>query len=440
MKETVKASLAGIGFVLDRDAFDALETYLETLSRAYADNPDRDEIITDIEARMVEIILSHQSPDTVVDIATVNEVTGQLGTPEETAAAAPGEPRPESAEAFPRRLYRDLDGRKLGGVCNGLARYFDVDPALVRISTAIPLALLIILPASGFYALSGFLGSLIGVMFILYLLMWMAVPAARTPRQRLEMQGRRITATEIEKEMNYTAARDSNRPPQSILARFVGVMGSVFLFGVKFFLIVFGASLGIAAFVLIITMIGLAFGAPWTVTHWFAGSEAALYLGQSTMPVAVFSILVLALIAIPIIMLVYQMLRVSLSRPNNPTMMWILSGCWILLAVFTTVTVLENGDIFRNWHGVTIQPRGGNWGPGRPAGTAEGWELYELNAQDYRDSLARAAAQDGGAAQAEPTVPTASGSTVAGPDTTVPDGAGETPVEPASGLPDGSAD
>lgn len=397
MKETVKASLAGIGFVLDRDAFDALDSYLDTLTRAYADNPDRDEIIADIEARMVEIILSHQSADTVVGIDTVNEVTGQLGTPEETGGAATGQTRTQSVEAFPRRLYRDLDGRKLGGVCNGLARYFDIDPALVRISTAIPLVLLIILPASGFHALNAFLGSTIGVMFILYFLMWMAVPAARTPRQRLEMQGRRITATEIEKEMNYSAAAgDSYRPPQSILARFFGVVGSIFLFGVKFFLIIIGAALGIAAFAMIIAMIGLAFGAPWAVTHGFADGDAILRLGESTMPVAVFSILVLALIAIPIVMLVYQMLRVSLSRPNNPTMMWILSGCWILLAVFTTVTILENGDIFRSWRGVSIQPVRGEWGPGVPADSAEGWDLYELNAQAHRESVGQTDGDKGG--------------------------------------------
>ena len=33
-----------------------------------------------------------------------------------------------------RNLYRDTDDQKLGGVCSGLARYFDLDPLLVRVA------------------------------------------------------------------------------------------------------------------------------------------------------------------------------------------------------------------------------------------------------------------------------------------------------------------
>ena len=33
-----------------------------------------------------------------------------------------------------RKLYRDTDDQKVGGVCSGLARYFNVDPLLVRIA------------------------------------------------------------------------------------------------------------------------------------------------------------------------------------------------------------------------------------------------------------------------------------------------------------------
>ena len=32
-----------------------------------------------------------------------------------------------------RTLYRDPEDRKIGGVCSGLARYFDLDTLLVRV-------------------------------------------------------------------------------------------------------------------------------------------------------------------------------------------------------------------------------------------------------------------------------------------------------------------
>ena len=33
-----------------------------------------------------------------------------------------------------RTIYRDTDDQKIGGVCSGLARYFDLDPLLVRVA------------------------------------------------------------------------------------------------------------------------------------------------------------------------------------------------------------------------------------------------------------------------------------------------------------------
>jgi phage shock protein C len=63
-----------------------------------------------------------------------------------------------------RRLSRDRDGRMLGGVCAGIARHYDYDVTVVRIVFVL-LALL-----------SGF-----GI--IVYLAMWLLVPAA--PREEM---------------------------------------------------------------------------------------------------------------------------------------------------------------------------------------------------------------------------------------------------------------
>lgn len=47
----------------------------------------------------------------------------------------PPEPRPV------RRLTRAHDDRILGGVCAGLARYFNLDPTLVRVLTVLVVVL-----------------------------------------------------------------------------------------------------------------------------------------------------------------------------------------------------------------------------------------------------------------------------------------------------------
>jgi phage shock protein C len=40
-----------------------------------------------------------------------------------------------------RQLYRDTNDQKLGGVCSGLARYFDLDPLLVRVAFVVAILL-----------------------------------------------------------------------------------------------------------------------------------------------------------------------------------------------------------------------------------------------------------------------------------------------------------
>jgi phage shock protein C len=58
-----------------------------------------------------------------------------------------------------RQLYRDTEDRKIGGVCSGLAHYFDLDPLLVRVAFVAALLLS-------------------GVSLVAYLLLWWLVDPA----------------------------------------------------------------------------------------------------------------------------------------------------------------------------------------------------------------------------------------------------------------------
>jgi phage shock protein C len=71
-----------------------------------------------------------------------------------------GEPGPAPMYAAPaKRLMRSSRDKKLGGVCAGLAEYFDLDPTIVRIV----------------WLLAIFLG---GTGLLLYLILWIALPLA----------------------------------------------------------------------------------------------------------------------------------------------------------------------------------------------------------------------------------------------------------------------
>lgn len=55
MKEVKKCSISGVAFTMDADAYEALETYLESLKTTYKDTADGAEIVADIEARIAEL-------------------------------------------------------------------------------------------------------------------------------------------------------------------------------------------------------------------------------------------------------------------------------------------------------------------------------------------------------------------------------------------------
>ena len=137
MNHTINVSIAGVAFVLDSEGYELLKDYLVRIEVAYKDDPDGAEILSDIEARVSELILNRQSSDMIVSPELIREIIGQLGWPDGVTAQGPagGAEIPENGadNAISRRLYRNPDGAKLGGVCNGLATYFRVDPTLVRL-------------------------------------------------------------------------------------------------------------------------------------------------------------------------------------------------------------------------------------------------------------------------------------------------------------------
>ena len=67
MKEVKKCSISGVAFTMDADAYEALETYLESLKTTYKDTADGAEIVADIEARIAELILSAQDNTRIVE-------------------------------------------------------------------------------------------------------------------------------------------------------------------------------------------------------------------------------------------------------------------------------------------------------------------------------------------------------------------------------------
>ena len=339
MKEVKKCSISGIAFTLDADAYALLSRYLDSLKATYAETADGDEIVADIEARIAELILSQQENSRVVETPLLRQIISQMGTAEDISSesetdAAKKQPR------IPRRLYRDTENARLGGVCAGLGRYFDVDATWVRLTLFAPLLLLIlveVLPFSG--TLSTFFSNLFGVFVLGYFIMWFAVPAARSARQKLEMEGEPITVRSIREK----TVRDSetNSDVKSIVARVIYALGQLALIVIKIFIGFFIFGLTFAACILLIVLFALIFGDP--------GGSGTLSIAGWTMTTTAMGVMGLLTVLIPLLLLIYILFCLIASRkPGGKTVLAIFLLWLASIIAVSCVAIRENvGDKFR---------------------------------------------------------------------------------------------
>ena len=197
MKEVKKCSISGVAFTMDIDAYETLGAYLESLKKSYKETPDGTEIVADIEARIAELILTEQDNTRVVEMPLIQHIIAQMGSAEDISDESSDRDLQYETPRIPRRLYRDTENAKLGGVCAGIGKYFDIDPVWVRLTLFLPMLLTCFGGIPFLFWFGPVFGNLFGIFLICYFIMWFAVPAARTARQRLEMNGEKITAQSI---------------------------------------------------------------------------------------------------------------------------------------------------------------------------------------------------------------------------------------------------
>ena len=298
MKEVKKCSISGVAFTMDADAYEALETYLESLKTTYKDTADGAEIVADIEARIAELILSAQDNTRIVEKPLILNIIQQMGSAEDISRESVDRDLHCDTPRIPRRLYRDTENAKLGGVCAGIGKYFDIDPVWVRLGLFLPLLLTCFgwLPFLPWF--SPMFGNLFGIFLICYFIMWFAVPAPRTARQKLEMNGERITAQSIGDVTAASACADPDARAKPIIAEAVSVFGKVVLILLKIFagFLVFGLIMGACA--LIIGLFALIVGGESLFAPEILGNTVSIWVAS------------LGILAglIPLILLIYVLI------------------------------------------------------------------------------------------------------------------------------------
>jgi phage shock protein PspC (stress-responsive transcriptional regulator)/HSP20 family molecular chaperone IbpA len=317
MKKTISINISGVIFHIEEDGYDKLKNYLTTVQQYFSTYEDSQEIVTDIENRIAEKLLAKlkAADKQAVSLEDVNELTAAMGTVADFEAVeeeevlvtsggrnsaqgaggpssqqgAKGNPTGNPSAAYasqstgtyagPRRLVRDLRRKTLGGVCAGLAHYFNMDVVWVRLiflvlflastpvgqefgagvsgfTFIIYIAMWIALPgvttieddktvkkffrnpedkvlggvASGIAAYFGVDTGIIrllfvlgivffGVGFLLYLVLWIIAPQANTLTEKMEMQGQPITLSNIEHSIKQNLNINETPNNESTLTR-----------------------------------------------------------------------------------------------------------------------------------------------------------------------------------------------------------------------------
>ena len=262
MKKNISINLYGTLYNIDEDAYNLLESYLQSMQRYFGRQEGGEEVADDIEHRVAELLWQRREAGmTAVNIETVKEIIDTIGNAEQIAGesgneeqGARGEGRYErstgqensfkenlnqfanDAGRFARDAYdkgrqhinthhffRREDDKVLGGVCSGAAVYFDAGDALVWRLSAVLATLLL---------------SVIGVGLIIpvvYLALWLLAPIAVTPEDRLRMQGKEITPENLvqqvkEESQQPVMASEQRRVAGSFLKFLLIILGVIVLF------------------------------------------------------------------------------------------------------------------------------------------------------------------------------------------------------------------
>ncbi len=334
MKKNISINISGIIFHIEEDAFDKLKAYLDSINRYFSTFDDSQEIIADIEGRIAEIFLSKLSEDKQVIttddvevlIATMGSISDFQAVEDPELGDSSGENQENksthSEKSFSsdgrKKLYRDEKKKIVGGVCSGIAHYFNIDALWVRL-----LFTIILLGSAGFILIAYFvmwavipgndqlpedkklkkmfrdsenkaLGGvaagianyfgvdivIIRVLFVIsiflggfglvtYFILWIILPEAKTISDKVQMKGDPITLTNIESNIKQSlnVKEDSDESvfvkillfPFRIIAMVIDTLfkalGPIFKLFVDFIRIIAGAAFVFAGIMSILALI-----------------------------------------------------------------------------------------------------------------------------------------------------------------------------------------
>jgi phage shock protein PspC (stress-responsive transcriptional regulator) len=310
MNKTIIININGIVFHIEEDAYEVLRTYMTDVKRHFAYSPDSDEIVTDIENRLAEMFNERLAADhkQVIVLADVISVTAIMGNVNDFDIDDDDD---DVSLRSGRKLFRDVDERILGGVCAGMAHYFNIEPRWMRL-----LAIIFI-----------FFG---GIGLPVYIILWIIMPAASTRTDKMAMKGEPINLQNFKKNFDeeveglkggFHRAHSEVRPAIYQIGKFIETIAKLFIK----FIVTIVAFAGILA--MIVLFIGLiTFLGYWNSNELNTFPFTIVNPGyKSVLAVSAFIVVFIPLVALVLFALRVLVTRISVSKTVYFTMLivWI---------------------------------------------------------------------------------------------------------------------
>ena len=359
MKKTLIVNLNGRVFTIDEDAYRLLENYLSNLRIHFRKEEGATEIIADFEARIEELFnekirLGHQ----VITFEHVEEVIARVGRPADFADQEDKEekqmPVVEQVKGK-KKFYRNMDDKLLGGVCSGIAAYFDWSVVAIRFLLIISP---VVLSSLKIFFIKHFIpmfiwGNLWFWLFIAYLIAWIVVPAARTAEQKLQMRGKPITVENIGKTVSAQSTPVVSNEPKGCLA---GVV-DLFVAFLKVCLAGLGCLIGLpllfALFIVIIVLFAVMLGVGGGLLGVGGGLLGSLPAFLIIKHPVLLTVTGLFVIGIPLFAILYAIIaQIAKWKPLNQSVKWSILLVWIvsLILLFTSGFRIDRRHLFdNNW-------------------------------------------------------------------------------------------
>lgn len=349
MKKTFTINISGQIFNIDDDAYEKLGKYLNAINSRFSNREEGSEIISDVEARIAELFRERTSESKqVINMKDVGSIIEIMGEPEVFSDEEPvenNEFQSEKEEKPFKRVYRDPDDQIFGGVCSGLGAYFGMDPIIIRIVFV-------------------FLGLVFTVGFWIYLVLWAITPKASSSKEKLEMRGKKINVSNIEKTIkeefenvksNFKDMKKKKpyRDARNFFDESFDNMGHSARSVFKIAIFVFGIALVVTGLFFIISFFATYYSENGVFSLGFWSSDSyslasaleAVFLSSN---VTMLFLGLFFLIGIPILSLIYGGIKLIFNiRGKNRLIGSVFLIFWILGFIILAVVGISEGKNFR---------------------------------------------------------------------------------------------